>query len=167
MWRNLLEWQTIRGFQSCRKRFFNLVDVTDCQVFEQTSFSLSWYSQKFHGLNGRTVWINEPYKCGVYSYNVIFEKALPEMLQSGEYVVADFGHTLWKCVKLKTVNPNDWKLHQCVRPGPEKLNELMKNFHTLSHILRHLWYKHAACLYAVGKLQSRCWKHRSSIWVEV
>ena len=77
------------------------LDCTDCLIYEpRNPFSKSWFTQKRKtaGLRyevavciqtGDIVWINGPFKCGVWNDLMIFRRDLKWKLAPGEMVETD------------------------------------------------------------------------------
>jgi hypothetical protein len=139
------------------------VDGTDFRLQQQHPVK-EFYSYKFKGSayryevalcirTGDIVWINGPFKPGLFNDLMIFRKGLKLKLSTaGEKVQADGGYPGERAT---VIIPNERdtnqlrKLKKQVRARQEHVNRRFKQFECLQQRFRHPLYKHKSCFWAV------------------
>ncbi|CAB9530745.1 unknown protein [Seminavis robusta] len=98
-------------------------------------------------------WIAGPYLPGVYNDLQIFRMGLRDKLDVGEKVEADDGYIAerekCKCPHSMRTREDQRRMRGRLRMRQEKLNRLLKNFHTLDVPFRHGASKHGSCVHAI------------------
>jgi len=138
-------------FQGDKRRLCKMtVDCTDCPIQEPTQFSRMWLTQKFNGVGlrykvavciqtGHIVWINGPFKCGLWPDLSIFRRNLKHRLAPGEMVECDAGYRGDPSCRHKHIirNRRDDKAKSDARARHEQVNSDVKRFDCLKQEWRH------------------------------
>lgn len=74
------------------------------------------------------------------------------ILQDEEYVVADIGYTLERCITPDSVRDTDKKTHARLRAQHESYNANIKSFGILKHRCRHSLLSRSLVFHAISKL---------------
>jgi len=140
------------------------VDGTDFRLQQQYP-ATDFYSFKFKGSGyryevalciqtGDIVWVNGPFKPGVFNDLMIFRLGLKQkLLLAGEKTQTDGGYPGERAT---VCMPNEWdtnelrKLKKQVRARHEHVNKRFKQFECLQQRFRHPLYKHKSCFWAVA-----------------
>ena len=140
------------------------MDGTDYRLQQQYP-PKEWYSQKFKGSafryevctsirSGDIVWINGPFKPGLFNDLMVFRQGLKQkLLQAGEKAQADLGYP---GEPRTIIMPNQRDTQQVkllkkeVRSRHEHVNKRLKQFQVLQQRFRHPVDKHKACFTAVA-----------------
>jgi hypothetical protein len=141
------------------------VDGTDFGIFEPIPFSPKWYSHKLNGpglryeiaiciQTGEPVWINGPFPCGSWPDLRIARYALVDVLDSGEYYLADGGY---RDGNQYSVTPTglhlfDDRQNSVVRARHETLNKRYKDWGALRQLYRHDRVSHAKVFRAIANI---------------
>jgi hypothetical protein len=139
------------------------VDGTDFRLQQQHP-PKEFYSIKFKGSayryevalciqTGDIVWINGPFKPGLFNDLMVFREGLKLKLSiAGEKAQADGGYPGEKATIIMP-NKQDTnqlrKLKKQVRARQEHVNKRFKQFECLQQRFRHPLYKHKSCFWAV------------------
>lgn len=114
--------------------------------------------------NGNIVWVNGPFKCGLFPDLKIFNLGLKNYLGKGEKVIADLGYSSPVCVTKRRVSINDKRLHRRLRARDETVNSRLKNFFILKNTFRHHHNLHAYCFHAVAQITSMMISHSDPLF---
>lgn len=153
------------------------VDGTDFRIQQPHPFSKTWYSHKFRGpglryevavciQTGDIVWINGPFKPGVWNDLMIFRRNLKARLGPGEKVETDAGY--YDDVKVRTdsniVSQADGRAKQNARSRHENVNRRLSQFSCLQQTFRHDLRKHKPVFGAVAVITQVAFESGSEPW---
>jgi hypothetical protein len=146
------------------------VDCTDCKTTKQGKCAKAFWSHKFRssGLQyelavciktGEIVWLHGPFPAGDWPDVNIFRHALKHYLGENERVEADDGYVGDDPKIVKTPRGirfmESKEFHSAraeARACHETCNNIIKQFHVLSHVFHHDIEKHGMCFRACAIL---------------
>lgn len=97
--------------------------------------------------------VNGPFRCGEYPDLNIFKSKLLSFLQGGESIFFDNGYIHVLFIMPNTVPTEKHSEHAKIRTSHETVNEQIKNFNAVPHILRHHRSANCFVFHVVARLK--------------